>query len=378
MKKILFIVPYYKIGGTLTSFSNLIPLIDKSKYEVSAYALTNEVDDMTILPEGVNYIGLRASSSGDSQKGLKSKLINLLKQGKRLLTYIGYDPSEMVFKKMAKSLSCKYDVVIAFQEGHATRMAQHILAPMKIAWIHSIYSRFKNMVSSNVADAYEQFDKVVCVSHTAAKDMIECKPQWENKIQVVYNAVNSTLINDKSKRKEAFEKKINIVSVGRIAPVKRFSCIPAIANQLKQLGYEFDWRIIGGVADSEEYTKLLDNIKVNNVSDCVHLLGSMSNPYPCIKSSDMLVCLSSSETFNYTIAESKVLGIPVVSTDFSCAFEFLENEKSGLILPIEEIADGIHRLLSDNKLYSNIKKHLADCMKSSTIVKEQFEQLLEK
>lgn len=377
MKKVLFVLPYYKIGGTLTSFSNLIPLIDKSKYEISAFALTNEVDDLSILPKDVNYLGLKTSNKSNSRKGLKNRIVTLLKQGKKLFASVGYDPSILVFKKMARSLSGKYDVIIAFQEGQTTRMAQHISAPMKIAWVHSIFSRFITMGNVYVADSYEQYDKIVCVSHTAAKDMIECKPQWKNKIQVVYNAVNPQLINDKAKSEKKFEKKNNLVSVGRITPVKRFSYIPAIANQLKSLGYQFDWRIIGGVADSEEYTKLLDNIEKYNVSDCVHLLGSISNPYPYIKLSDMLVCLSSSETFNYTIAEAKVLGTPVVSTDFSSVFEFLENEKSGLIMPIEKIVEGIHRLLSDNKLHSSIKQYLTYNMKNSTIVKEQFEQLIE-
>ena len=377
MKKILFVLPYYKIGGTLTSFSNLIPLIDKSKYEVSAFALTNEVDDLSILPKDVNYLGLKTSNKSNSRKGLKNRIVTLLKQGKRLFASVGYDPSKLVFKKMAKSLSGKYDVIIAFQEGQTTRMAQHISAPMKIAWVHSIFSRFTTMGNVYVADSYEQYDRIVCVFNTAAKDMIECKPQWENKIKVVYNAVNPVLINEKSKSSEQFEKKINIVSVGRIDPVKRFSYIPEIANQLKEMGYDFDWRIIGGIADSEEYTKLLDNIEKYNVSDCVHFLGSISNPYPYIKLSDMLVCLSSSETFNYTIAEAKVLGTPVVSTDFPSVFEFLENEKSGLTMPIEKIVEGVHRLLSDNKLHSSIKQYLTYNMKSSTIVKEQFEQLIE-
>lgn len=63
MIKILFVLPYYKIGGTLTSFSNLIPLLDKKKYEISAFSLTNDVDDLAMLPRGVNYLGLKIDTS---------------------------------------------------------------------------------------------------------------------------------------------------------------------------------------------------------------------------------------------------------------------------------------------------------------------------
>lgn len=186
MKKILFILPYYKIGGTLTSFANLIPLIDKEAYEVDVFALTNDVDDVVILPKGVNYLGLNigALDAVITQKGIKTKVVRFLKSGKRLLMKFGYDPSDMVFKKMAKSLSEKYDVVIAFQEGQSTCMAQYISAPEKIAWVHCIYSRFKSMDNNLAFAAYNCFDKIVCVSNTAAEDLIACEPQWKRKFML--------------------------------------------------------------------------------------------------------------------------------------------------------------------------------------------------
>ena len=378
MKKILFILPYYKIGGTLTSFANLIPLIDKEAYEVDVFALTNDVDDVVILPKGVNYLGLNigALDAVITQKGIKTKVVRFLKSGKRLLMKFGYDPSDMVFKKMAKSLSEKYDVVIAFQEGQSTCMAQYISAPEKIAWVHCIYSRFKSMDNNLAFAAYNCFDKIVCVSNTAAEDLIACEPQWKKKIHVVYNAVNVSKVNTMASTGEPFEKKINLVSIGRIDPVKRFSYIPAIARKLKESGLEFDWRIIGGIAVQEEYDKLIGNISDCKVDDCAHPIGAQSNPYPYIKSSDLLVCLSSSETFNYTIAEAKAIGTPVVTTDFSCAFEFMEQEKTGLILPIDQIADGIKRMLTDKALYLDIQNRLIANKKQQSITKEQLESLL--
>lgn len=380
MIKILFILPYYKIGGTLTSFVNLIPLIDKARYEVNAYAVTNDVDDFTILPSGVNYIGLGHSNSkkATSSRSVKGRIIDWLKAGRRLLAKIGFDFSDIVFRKMAKPLSGKYDVVIAFQEGTATRMAQFISAPLKIAWMHSMYSRFKGSSRASDVDVYNKYDKIVCVSHTAAKDMENSEPQWQGKISVVYNAVNAANLLKKSAGGCAFSKKINIVSVGRIDPVKRFSYIPSITSRLKEAGLDFDWWIIGGVAVQDEYNQLLHNIRQFDVSDCVKLMGVLSNPYPHIKSSDLLVCLSSSETFNYTIAEAKAIGTPVVTTDFSSAFEFVENGKTGLIFPIKKVADGIIGILEDKNLYSKIKNCLVSEQGQAPVTREQFELLLKR
>jgi len=378
MLSILFVLPYYKIGGTLTSFANLIPLIDRDKYEISAYAVTNDIDDFDMLPGGVNYVGLEQPHSKEAvtPRGIKSRIISYLKTGRRLLAKMGFDISDVVFRKMAIPLSGKYDVVIAFQEGTATRMAQFISAPQKVAWVHSMYSRFKSCNRTFDVGIYNNFEKIVCVSHTAAKDMEGSEPQWHGKICVVYNAVDAAKLIDKASEGIAFNKKMNIVSVGRIDPVKRFSYIPAIASRLKEAGLDFDWWIIGGVADKDEYDNLMLNIHKLQVEDCVLTIGALSNPYPYIKSSDLLVCLSSSETFNYTIAEAKAIGTPVVTADFPSAFEFVEQGETGLILPMEKIADGIFRMLVDKSLYTNIVSNLASIREDVPTTKQQFESLL--
>ena len=70
------------------------------------------------------------------------------------------------------------------------------------------------------------------------------------------------------------------------------------------------------------------------------------------------------------------IGTPVVSTDFPCAFEFIENEKTGLILPIEQIAEGIIRMLNEKELYKNIQHNILSNRNSLPVTKYQFESLL--
>ena len=70
------------------------------------------------------------------------------------------------------------------------------------------------------------------------------------------------------------------------------------------------------------------------------------------------------------------IGTPVVSTDFPCAFEFIEHEKTGLILPIEQIAEGIIRMLNEKELYKNIRHNILLKSNSNTYIKDQFESLL--
>lgn len=377
-KRILFILPYFELGGIFTSFRNLMPLLDKGKYEVDVFAITKTGEGLKMMPDGVNVIGgIPNLVHANKKANLRIKIITLLKRLKKFMIHLGYNPNEKIFQRMAKPLSNKYDVVIAFQEGQATMMAKYIEAPMKIAWIHSIYSRYRSVLKNKAPiEVYENYDKIVCVSNTAAEDFIQSEPRWKSKVHVVYNAIDREKVKEMSLEKVTLGPDLNIVSIGRIVSLKRFSHIPRIASSLIEGGSKFDWWIIGGSADEEEFNNLKENIRKYGVEKCVHLTGALANPYPYIKNSDLLVCLSTSETFNYTIAEAKVLGIPVVTTDFDSAYEFVEDGKTGLISPIENVAQNIMKILSSKELQEQISNNIRQLPSNECVILSQFDQLV--
>lgn len=377
-KKILFVLPYFELGGIFTSFRNLMPLLDKEKYEVDVFAITKTGEGLKIMPDGINVIGgIPNSVQTNKMANLRIKIIKHLKKVKKLMIILGYNPNEKIFQRMARPLSNKYDVVIAFQEGQATMMAKYIEAPMKIAWIHSIYSRYRSVLKNKAPiEVYENYNKIVCVSKTAAEDFIKSEPRWKSKVNVVYNAIDRDRVKEMSLEKVTLGSDINIVSIGRIVSLKRFSHIPRIASDLMENGFKFDWWIIGGSADEEEFQKIKENIRKYKVETCVHLTGALSNPYPYIKKSNLLVCLSTSETFNYTIAEAKVFGVPVVTTDFDSAYEFVEDGKTGLISPIENVAQNIIKILSSKKLQEQISNNIGQLPSNECLILGQFNQLV--
>lgn len=379
-KKILFVLPYFELGGTLSSIRNLLPLLNKNNYEADVYAVSN-------TGEGAHFLQLYANVLGHSPDEFRNdavdgcnrqRVFKFIKSIKRLVECLGIDLSTPVFKKMAQPLTGKgYDVVIAFQEGTATRMAQYIEAPMKVAWVHSMFSRFVKLANKNdFAEVYNQYDKVVCVSKTAASDMKASGIIPDKKIYTVYNAINVPNIYSLAKEGCTLGNKLNIISVGRIDSVKRFSSIPKIAAKLKGRGLCFDWWIVGGKANAKEFESLVNNINHYNVQGQVHILGRQSNPYKYISRSDILVCLSSSETFNYTIAEAKVLGVPVVTTDFDSAFEFVENGKTGIITSIDNIDDAIYHIAVDDDLRQSIIENANANLNINDIILQQIADLL--
>ena len=380
--KLLFVVPSLKQGGggTITSLTGLLPLLKQLGHEIFIYVINNS-DTNVSINEYATIInigdGIRRKPSFRGR--INGVLRNAIRNTKFLFSVIGIDISSIIFQRVAKSLDTGgYDYVIGFQEGNATQIVSYFTKSKKIAWIHGIYSRMLLMpeYKQRIYD-YNRIDKIVCVSKTAMMDLIQSQPTLQNKAHVVYNVVDTEKIKRLATSTEEVTRDnvFKIVSVGRIDSVKRFSEIPRIARDLVNRGYIIHWVIIGGVAEEKEKNNLINQIEGYGVTGIVDWIGHKSNPYPYIKQSDLLVCLSVSETFNYTIAEAKVLDVPIVTTDFPAAFEFVQDGVSGKISSIENVSDTIGELISDTALYESIKKSLNQCdchYGSSNQVEELF------
>ena len=374
--KILFVLPAFRYGGTSTSFENLLELIANKGFEIDVYAIVDEgsakrriAEHSQILNSGGN------TKDGQSKRGLSFRC--LAKIFKDLLSSIGLDIGTFLVRRRARRFDCSgYDAVIGYQEGYATEFVAYSNAKKKIAWIHSMYSRWGDKKTSSI---YDKINTIVCVSETAREDMISVYPNCEDRIEVVYNSLNKDRAIALSREYISLPTSgiFRIISVGRIDPVKRFSYIPIIANELKQKGLKFIWTIVGGVADKKEKKALDNRIIKYGLDNTVILKGQLDNPYPEIAASNILVCLSASETFNYTIAEAKVLGVPVISTDFPAAKEFIEDGKTGIIAPIERIAAAIISLKDDVVLYEHIRERAIEASEGwNSIVKEQVKSII--
>jgi glycosyltransferase involved in cell wall biosynthesis len=382
MKKILFILPSFNYGGTMTSFCSLLPSISE-KYDIDIFAIENKGSHKEFISRYCNILGEDSISTQQSiKKRIKDFLFYFVRFIKRQLTHLGIDVSPFIFRRIAKRLSIKsYDFAIAYQELQPTLLCSYIIADFKVAWIHCMFSRLLMTNSSKKIDKmYESFDKIVCVSQTARKDMIKCRPQWNSKVVVINNIIDKDSIMLKASQFRAgYDMSyFNIVSVGRIDPVKRFSSIPRIARKIIDDGFKIRWYIVGGNAVNDEYTRLLANIYENKVEDIVFSLGKQDNPYPYIADADLFVHLSSSETSGYTIMEAKALDVPVVITDFLSATEFTEDKYDGLIVTLDDIPQAIEKVISDKELYASLKRGAYEksmgMLKSST---EEFDKLVE-
>lgn len=365
---LLIIVPSFRSGGTVSSLINFVSLIDKEKYHVSVFAITNTGPNKQYVAEHCTIVGEKTNQQGKSVKSFKgefrTRMLAVAKSIKKLLEKTNIDISPILFKKYAKKLDKgEYNYVLAFQEGQATLFGSYFKHGIKVAWVRSEYTRFIKGAGDKYNDVYENYDKIVSVSKAALSSFLSVLPQYQDRAYVQYNFLNDQRILSLSNEKvdDLWDNNLfTIVTLGRIDPVKRVAEIPCICKELIDMGLKFRWIVMGGVSVDEEYKQLKKNVEKYHVQGVVVILGNKPNPYPYLKNCDLLVSLSKSETFNNTLTEAKILGVPVVTTNYPCAYESIDDGKEGLVVNFENIVPSVADMISDRtNVYSFIKERLS-------------------
>lgn len=354
-KHVLIFLGSFNIGGTTTSLSSLLSVIDPNKIQFDVFAFNHtgvfekQLTNCTILKTNP---WLSRSSAGMSRickaryafvKLLEKFFIRKRDAFEKICIVIG-----------AIELNTrKYDAIVSFQENITGRVSK-IPAKRRISWIHSDYSRFLSMVQERTGvkderSAYEKIDRIVCVSEYAKNNFAEIYPEFISKIVAIHNIINVEEIHRKAQEPiddSTFSaEKFTIVSCGRLDPVKQFHLIPRIAAEIKKQGSDFNWYIIGG-GDDVEKKRIESEIEAYNVKEQVYLLGSKNNPYPYLAKADLYVCTSVSESYSMVVNEAKALRVPVISNSFPSVFESIEEGADGYVVGMEEIGNKILEIIN--------------------------------
>lgn len=375
-KKILFVIPEYSHGGTNKSLENMLSLLDKEKYDINVYSLYEDGGDYYkevfkpyIIKKSRLYYWLHDNVITRKFMGLYNR-----KTKQQVFTWL--------YKREVNLIQSKYhfNTMVAYQEGSATSFVSFVNEPInKVAWYHCPYVRFNKDNKSKALKLYSQFNSIACVSHCFVDMFTNEFPTLKDKVYCVYNTLNIDMISkmgNESINEDLFNHDyFNIVSVGRFAKQKQFEKIPLIAKGIKEItNRPFKWYIIASGDACKAETVL--NIQKYNVEEDVILLGAKDNPYPYFKSVDLYVCTSDSESFSYTIFESKVLHTPVLSNNFPVAYEVI-NEECGWVCPVEKMSALIASLINDkDELYSTTKKKISNYVYDNTSIIKEIEEII--
>lgn len=372
-KKILIVVMSLSTGGTVSALKALMHTSFSKDNDISILIFCNT--GVAKNPELKKYIIMPGKLAqfwflNIANASLLTKILMLPIKVIKNTPWLGEKINTIIAKHIAKSIErrAQYDTVISFAENTVPNLVQHFKNDNKIVWVHCDYG---NRIKREEEHIFRKYRKIVCVSKFTRDSFAKRYPSLAEKTVYIYNVCSIASI--KAKAEEEIDDRLfdtsafTIISIGRIAAVKRFHKIPAIAKKLKDAGCSFKWYIMGG-GSAENTEKIKTAIESNGVSGEVVMLGARTNPYPYFKKADLLVSTSESEACPMIFNEAKILKTPIVSSDFGSSYEFIKQGTDGYITSIEDMHTIIEKLIKNKAEYSILVPSIEEELLEDSII----------
>lgn len=377
-KRILFVNESLACAGGEKSLLTLLSLLDYDRYEVDLQlvAYGNEWD--RLVDPHVNILPPIPYFSSLSRPLLSDILsVRNISDLRRIGSRLEYAATVRRMRNLRiQEVACEYwrihganipaaageyDVAIGYAQGFPSfYVAEKVNAKKKLCWVNAFYEVFPEY-RAFVEQRMEVMDNIVAVTPTAAEFLCSHFPVLSPKVKIFPDLMNAVMVRSMSEGKcESIRRagELTIVTIGRLEwHTKGLDLLLDAARILRDRGLNFKWHILGR---GDAHDRMVRYIQDNALTDNVILMGVRPNPYPVLKQADIYVQTSRNEGFGIAIAEARILGIPIVSTEFDTVREQLEHGVNSLLADFsgESIADAICRMNSDSELYRSIRESL--------------------
>ncbi|MEH7493771.1 glycosyltransferase, partial [Neobacillus niacini] len=380
-KNILVSVYNMEIGGIERSLINMLESFDYERYNVDLLIFHHVGEFMTLIPKSVNLLPevgrysvfrkpvtqcLKERQFALSFIRVLSKFAAIIKSSARNLEegagYIQMQLTQKYSSLFLPQLDKEYDVAISYAWPHDI-IANKVKAKKKIAWVHTDYSKLEidNELDLKV---WNQFDHIAAVSDACREAFLNTYPTLNGKVLVVENITSPNFIKkmaeeDLPNLKEMHEN-FNLVSVGRLSYVKGFDLAIEALKILHAKGLtNIKWYIVGYGGYQKELKELISR---HGLTESFILLGKKTNPYPYVKNCDLYVQPSRYEGKAVTVSEAKILGKPILITNYPTASSQIEDGVEGKIcnLSVSGIVQGIEEFYRNKKLKTYLENNIRD------------------
>ncbi len=234
--------------------------------------------------------------------------------------------------------------------------------PCIVASVHNIYTMDKKLHRRVLNNLLGRFtDKVVAVSETVKKDILQYDGLPEGKVAVIYNGIDTgrfVRIEGNPVRKEfCIAQDVPVIgTIGRLTFQKGQRYLIEAAARIIRKFPRIKLLITGEGPDKNELEELAGKL---GISGNVFFLGMRRDIPEVLEAIDIFVFPSLWEGLGTAFIEAMAAGRPVIATDIPPVREVLEDKITGVIVPLnnsDAIADSIELLLTNKTLAENLGK----------------------
>lgn len=364
-QKLLITAMSMNIGGAEKSLVNLLSLLDYEKYDVDLLLFQRRGEFLPQVPAEVNIIsvpeldmlyGVEPCDPITPAKKAALKAWRYLATGITRVAVRQFDRRRLLrwqrfYSACVPNLSGRYDCAVSYSGGETFwYVVDKVDAVRKVTFFHSDYSNI-DIDASKELRYLEKADRIATISPACAESLRRIFPTQADKVCIAANPTCTDLVRKLSRKPissgfDTDESRLKIVSVGRLEEPKGFDLAALGAALAKQnLGPVFEWIIVG---DGSEREKIESIVAEKGIADVFRLVGSKLNPYPYMAAADVLAQPSRYEGKSVVLDESRVLGLPVLATEYSSVHDQVRDGIDGMIVAMtpEGIAEGIGTLVN--------------------------------
>jgi len=348
-KKILFIVPSMRGGGSERVISIILKYLNRDKFDISLVLLKKEGKYLDDLPNDIKIIDL------DVKKARYAifDIIKVIKQQKPNIVFstLGY-----------------LNILISIIRPFFSKNIKFIARESSIVSIQNKQEKYPKIFDFLFRNFYKNFDLIISQSNYMKNDLVENYKISSEKIVTINNPIDFKNITKLAK--EELKEEVDILVVGRVDKNKNFKDIIEILPTLK----ERTLTILGEGVLTKELKHLAEKLQVQ---DRVCFLGFQDNPYKYMKKANLLVLTSLYEGFPNVILEANALGTPVVA--YSCkggTREIVVDGQNGFLVEcrnVEKLADKIRETIEFKWDKDRIVKNIDNKYKVESIIKQYSE-----
>lgn len=372
MKKILFYLPFIKVGGIeKVSIEYLKALLEKG-YQIDLIIdFDMGTDGNTFeyaIPKEINYKYIKSQNISSliyyfRTLGKKNKLFNFPLYALMILFDFYYFHTKV--KKIVQD--GKYDYTISFYQFLPAYLT-NIKSAKHIIWLHGSVEHFfggiKNIFKKNYEKKLNKYDYVITIADEMKEQLEIFYPNLsKDKIKRIYNPFDFEEIYKKiddvntlnNEEKELMNDDF-ICTVGRLDEGQKdfITIINAYEflyknNQIREKLY-----IIG---DGPNKKDLVDIVRAKKLEQNVLFLGKKINPYIWMRKSKVFILSSKFEGLPTVLVEAMACDTFIISS--SCKTgpkEILRDEECGDLFEVgnyKELANKIKYALNDNEYRLN-------------------------
>jgi colanic acid/amylovoran biosynthesis glycosyltransferase len=374
-RKILFYVPSFPVLTETFIEGEINKLVERANLDVRVLALNGIRDKLPeSLKNKVIYRKLNVITAffgilfGISKFKTVTKTFRLINSGRKssisniysFIKYLGYT-------RIISSI--KPDFIVSHFLSDPSTLCMFVSQVLSVPYGISAHARDVTVNPELVVQKLSTAKFILVCNKNAQKSLIE---QSENtntqRIILHYHGVDIKNISERTPSVKKNIDKPSIVSIGRLVEKKGHIYLIEASKILKERGVNHLVSIIG---PGPLYSELKEKIDGLGLGDCVHILGegngfSLNEALGNLKNADVGVFSGiktdqgDEDGIPNVLLECAVLNVPIVSTDAGSTTDFIENEKTGLLISQKNsylLADAIEKLLFDKDLCQRLTKN---------------------